>query len=65
MDKCDLRLQLALARDSCGAIRPKQKPEMVCPVDHYALLEPRLNSPAPYKGLQKYSHTGQVAGLYR
>jgi RNA 2',3'-cyclic 3'-phosphodiesterase len=54
----DLRLHLTLARDSCGAIWPKQKPEIVWPVHRYALLESRLNSPAPYKELQKYSHTG-------
>jgi len=58
VEKCDLRPHLTLARDSCDAIWPKQKPEMVWPVDHYALLESRLNSPAPYKSLQKYSHAG-------
>jgi RNA 2',3'-cyclic 3'-phosphodiesterase len=58
VEKRDLKLHLTLARDACGATWPKQKPEMVWPVDHYALLESRLNAPAPYKELQKYSHTG-------
>jgi RNA 2',3'-cyclic 3'-phosphodiesterase len=54
----DLRLHLTLARDSCGAIWPRQKSEIIWPVHHYALLESRLSSPAPYKELQKYSYTG-------
>jgi 2'-5' RNA ligase len=58
VEKRDLRVHLTLARNSCGAIWSKQKPEMVWPVDHYALLESRFYSPAPYKELQKYSHTG-------
>jgi RNA 2',3'-cyclic 3'-phosphodiesterase len=58
VEKRDLRLHLTLARDSCGAIWPRQKSEMVWPVHDYALLESRLGSPAPYKELQKYSYTG-------
>jgi RNA 2',3'-cyclic 3'-phosphodiesterase len=58
LQKRDLRLHLTLARDSCGAIWPKENFEMVWPVHHYALLESRLNSPAPYKKLQKYFYTG-------
>jgi RNA 2',3'-cyclic 3'-phosphodiesterase len=57
VEKRDLRLHLTLARDSYGAIWPKQKFKIVWPVHHYALLESRLNSPAPYKELQKYSFT--------
>jgi RNA 2',3'-cyclic 3'-phosphodiesterase len=57
VERRDLRLHLTLARNSCGAIWPKQKLEIVWPVHHYALLESRLNSPAPYKELQKYSFT--------
>jgi RNA 2',3'-cyclic 3'-phosphodiesterase len=58
VEKRKIRLHLTLARHSSGAIWPTESPELVWPVDHYALLESEQNAPAPYIELQAYSFNG-------